>query len=500
MERRIASLSTPSIDQITVFDKGAQPTYPDTLGDAFCLENSAKDRRGEGITLTPLPLVDSMIAIALRRAKDISRVVDCGAGTGRFAISAAKAYPMAEVIAIEHNENLAVLLQQNIKRAGLARRVKVVVGDFRNAIIKPIAGKTLFIGNPPYVRHHQITADWKQWYQRSMFAFGLKASQLAGLHLHFFAKAFSCASPGDIVFFITAAEWLEVEYGKALRDLLLTKTIVSEITLLNPRIPVFEDAMTTSVLALSEVGKPSGFLAMRRLDSVQALLQPNGFAHFSNDECNVVRRWSQLGQPQVSKIHLNGTMELGELFAVHRGQVTGMNSVWIAGNYEGVLPAKVCFPTITRATDLLSLQSARLEDAKKLRRVIDLPADISMLGNTDQMHINTFLKWAKAMSAHAGYVASHRKQWYRVGLPAPAPIVMTYMARRAPRFVRNVCGARIINVAHGLYPRAALDDNYLDQLTDWLNENVSIESGRTYAGGLTKFEPGEAMRLRIPRV
>jgi len=34
----------------------------------------------------------------------------------------------------------------------------------------------------------------------------------------------------------------------------------------------------------------------------------------------------------------------------------------------------------------------------------------------------------------------------------------------------------------------------------WLNENVQISSGRTYAGGLTRFEPGEIQRLRIPRL
>ena len=77
---------------------------------------------------------------------------------------------------------------------------------------------------------------------------------------------------------------------------------------------------------------------------------------------------------------------------------------------------------------------------------------------------------------------------------------MTYMARRPPRFVRNVCGARLINVAHGLYPRIPISDDVLDLLVEWLNSNVSINSGRTYAGGLIKFEPGEVTRLRIPRL
>ena len=33
-------------------------------------------------------------------------------------------------------------------------------------------------------------------------------------------------------------------------------------------------------------------------------------------------------------------MELGELFRVHRGQVTGANAVWIAGPQSRELPEK----------------------------------------------------------------------------------------------------------------------------------------------------------------
>ena len=40
---------------------------------------------------------------------------------------------------------------------------------------------TAFIGNPPYVRHHDISEDWKTWYASKFAGFGIKASALAGL-------------------------------------------------------------------------------------------------------------------------------------------------------------------------------------------------------------------------------------------------------------------------------------------------------------------------------
>jgi hypothetical protein len=72
------------------------------------------------------------------------------------------------------------------------------------------------------------------------------------------------------------------------------------------------------------------------------------------------------------------------------------------------------------------------------------------------------------------------------------------MARRPPAFVRNVAAARHINVAHGLYPREPLSEETLRELAEYLSRMTMVEDGRTYAGGLTKFEPREMERLLIP--
>ena len=72
------------------------------------------------------------------------------------------------------------------------------------------------------------------------------------------------------------------------------------------------------------------------------------------------------------------------------------------------------------------------------------------------------------------------------------------MARRPPAFVRNLALARHINIAHGLYPREPLSDQTLDSLAQILRSVVCQSQGRTYAGGLTKFEPREMERIPVP--
>ena len=183
---------------------------------------------------------------------------------------------------------------------------------------------------------------------------------------------------------------------------------------------------------------------------------------------------------------------------MHRGQVTGANAVWLDGAHAADLPECVKLPAVTKAVDLIRA-GATLRSPAGLRRVIDLPLDFAQFTPTERRRIELFLAWAKEQGADRTYIARHRPAWWSVRLKAPAPILCTYMARRPPQFTVNACGARHINVAHGLYPRERLGVEALARLVVWLNGNVGTADGRTYAGGLTKFEPGEVERIRIPR-
>ena len=112
--------------------------------------------------------------------------------------------------------------------------------------------------------------------------------------------------------------------------------------------------------------------------------------------------------------------------------------------------------------------------------------------------MNRFLKWAKQNDGDKGWVATHRRNWWSIGLRAPAPILCTYMARRSPAFVRNKAGAYHLNIAHGLYPVEPLSEPILQAVLTYLRRNVGTSGGRTYAGGLVKYEPREVERIHIP--
>jgi tRNA1(Val) A37 N6-methylase TrmN6 len=470
----------------------------DPLGDHYSIAHSPAERRCMGATLTPHPIVDAMVAWARREASSLGApavIVDPGAGTGRFALAAARAFPNAKIMAIENDPFLALLLKANLRVAGVIDRAEVVEADFRTIAPPQVQGPTLFIGNPPYVRHHGISQDWKRWYSEVCAKHGIKASRLAGLHLHFFAKVAELGKNGDYGCFVTAAEWLDVGYGAALKSLLANGLGGTEIHILEPTAEAFPGTMTTAAITGFRIGQRARQLYVRRTGAINDLLCPTGGRSVAWSKLDSKSKWSLLVYPE--RRPGPGEIELGEVCRVHRGQVTGSNRIWIAGTEARLLPRRFLKSTITRAEELIAAEPV-LADSRHLARVVDLPRALEHLADTERQAIEHFLVWAKAGGAADGYVAQHRNPWWAVCLREPAPIVCTYMARRSPAFVRNIAGARLLNIAHGLYPRDPLTERQLERLVAALRANARREYGRTYAGGLTKFEPREIERLRLP--
>jgi adenine-specific DNA-methyltransferase len=469
----------------------------DLLGTEFCALRSAEQRRQRGATYTPTLIVDAMVAWAYAEISTPARVVDPGAGSGRFLIAAAGKFPNAELVAVDVDPLATLMLRANAAVHGFADRLTVYLADYRSVALPTIAGPTLFIGNPPYVRHHDIGAQWKRWFAATAKRFGFTASTLAGLHIHFFFKTRELAKPGDYGAFITAAEWLDVNYGSALRRMLVDGLGGTAVHVIDPKAQPFADALTTGAITCFRVGNQPGGITMRSVDSLDGLAPLGRGREIARREIAGARKWSTFVHEQ--KQAPTGFIELGELFRVHRGQVTGGNSVWIDNDAARDVPKRYKPFTVTGARELLAA-GAELTSTKGLHRVIDLPAELDALDPDERKAVQRFLSWARRHGAHESYIATHRRAWWSVGLRAPAPILCTYMARRAPAFVRNLVKARHINIAHGLYPREPLSDAVLTAVLTYLRRHINTAGGRTYAGGLVKFEPKELERILLPRI
>ncbi len=467
----------------------------DPLGDLFCRLRTPLERRRHGATYTPQPIVDAMVDWASTQKPAPDRVVDPGVGSGRYLATAGQKFKEAELVGIEIDPLPAILARANLAALGMERRSQVYLADFRSFAISKASGRTLYIGNPPYIRHHLLEPKWKQWLVDEAASRGFSASQLAGLHVHFFLATVLKSAPRDFGAFVTAAEWLDVNYGSLVRDLFLGPLGGHRIVVIEPTALPFPDAATTAAVTYFEIGSKPNTIRLKRINKIEELNDPNSNHIIHRERLESESRWSHL--TRIGREIPKGFIELGDLCRVHRGQVTGANRVWIAGPHSEGLPPSVLFPTVTRARELIRAGPV-LDDDANLRRVIDLPVDLDELEREERRIIERFLLTARAMGADSGYVATNRRVWWSVRLREPAPILATYMARRPPAFVQNKAGARHINIAHGLYPRETLTEIVMKGLVNYLSRWTRCSQGRTYAGGLTKFEPREMERLPVP--
>ena len=206
------------------------------------------------------------------------------------------ASPSARIVGVELDPLAAAACRAHLAAAGLADRSRVEVADFRSADAgaAPPSAPTLYLGNPPYVRHHQIPAGWKEWLALTARAHGLEASRLAGLHVHFFLATAARARPGDRGAFITSSEWLDTNYGRLVRELLLDGLGGEAIHVVEPTAVPFEDAAVTAAITCFRAGRRPGAVRMRRVADVRRLGALEGGRPVPAERLREARRWSPL--------------------------------------------------------------------------------------------------------------------------------------------------------------------------------------------------------------
>jgi len=494
--RRIAAPSPDVVEQA----RSRMLDGEDPLGAALCLIRPISKRRGAGTFFTPKSLVNPMVDWALRN--DPARFVDPGCGSGRFAAAAVRRQPDVHVLAVDTDPVATLLTRAALVVAG-GRHVSVLNADYTQVDVPHVTGTTAFVGNPPYVRHHELSAAAKSWASAAGLSLGHRASRLAGLHAHFFLATALLARDGDVGCFVTSAEWLDVNYGSVVRALLLGKLGGQALHVLDPRAVPFEDAMTTAVVTCFSVGATPPSISLRMVESSRFLGDLNGGAAVPRPALAMARRWTPLLRDQSDDPTAVSTVPLGDVARVHRGVVTGANDFFVLSRDRAALLGiqEWCRPAITSAREILQCRGV-IRDGPNRKLLLDLPRALDRQAHP---RLDAYLRMGEESSRGeaplcARYIPSHRSPWWCVGPTPSPPVVSTYMARQAPLFALNPDGLALLNIGHGIYPNYRSTDDELVLLVSALNgaREQFRGAGRTYHGGLEKFEPGEMEALPVP--
>ncbi len=388
--------------------------------------------------------------------------------------------------------------------------LRITMGDFTQseAPTSDIDKATLLVCNPPYVRHHHLEGSEKlRLHARAKEIAHISLSGLAGLYCYFMALSHAWMADDGIAGWLIPSEFMDVNYGRKLKDYLLREVTLLHIHRFDPNDVQFDDALVSSAVVWFRKKKPPADHSVK-FSYGGSLMAPAMDKEVSVTDLQRASKWTRFPKNDPAADY-NG-YRLSDLFAIKRGLATGDNSFFIVDEErarEQALPARFLRPVLPSSRHIKDDEI--FTDAKGIpllaKRQFLIDCDIPEHEiKRDYPSLWSYFQTGLETVATA-YLCKSRKYWYAQEKREAAPIICTYLgrsdhARRPFRFLLNHSRASATNVYLMLYPQPilaaqlALNPGTIRRLWEALNSinpETLLGNGRVYGGGLHKLEPSE---------
>jgi hypothetical protein len=472
-----------------------------------------RNRLGQFATPPTLALDIARYVWGLWGGRGPVRFLEPGLGTGAFYSALRQVVPADQVacaLGLDIDEDYAHAARGLWGEAGL----EVVQADFTRQS-PPSKLFNLILGNPPYVRHHHITpADKVRLRKLVSRRLGLKVSGLSGLYCYFLLLADAWLADGGLAAWLVPSEFLDVNYGRAVKDYLSSRTTLLRVHRFPAQEVQFGDALVTSTVVVYEKTLPPESHAVQ-FSLGGSVREPISSTDIPIDRLRAANKWparprtTSTAQPETTGA------TLGDLFTIKRGIATGANSFFILDRQEArqrQLPEEFLRPILPSSRwvpgDVIEADGDGYPKLVRSLALIDCPLPEQEVRDRYPA-LWDYLAAGKRQQLHKGYLASRRRLWYAQERREPPPFLCTYMGRLRPsgnpfRFFWNKSRAVAPNVYLLLYPRGVLK-GVLDSRPELhgtvlaelhsLSPDRLIGEGRVYGGGLHKLEPRELAAL-----
>lgn len=506
---------------------------------ALDAQKSARERNQLGQFATPPPLAQEILSVGLDLIGDEYAIhfLDPAIGTGAFFSALATQIPAGRIsraLGFDIDPHYAEPARTLWRETGLELRNE----DF-TAAPPPLEDSdraNLIIANPPYVRHHHLTPARKQQLIKMVEdRLGIRPSGLSGLYCYFLFLCHEWLRPGGIAGWLIPGEWLDVNYGAAVKEYLLDRVDLLRIHRFAAEDVQFADALVSSTVVWFR--KPTGEFGSRDPETDRApvelscggtLSSPARVEKIARTSLRASRKWSRLsasGSPEAARsraARVGGGVAadsptLAHLFTIKRGMATGANRFFILTEsdilkrglprslFRPILPS----PRYLKTNDIRALANGD-PDIERPLYVLHTREPEAVI-RTRYPALWQYLQEGVKRGICERYLCRQRRPWYAQEQRPPAPILCSYMGRisephdRPFRFILNGSQATAANVYLLLYPRADVRarSDYQDLMQSlWraLNElpvDALVSEGRVYGGGLHKLEPRELARVSL---
>ena len=425
-----------------------------------------------GVVFTPSGLADLVVG----NLADGMPVVDLGAGTGMLSLTAAERG--FQVTAVERDPEMASVLACLARIKGVADQVSVVVGD---ALEYTTDLPSQIMSNPPYTRHHHLSAGQKQNLLRLSESLGMPLRRTAGHYVYFMLYAWKAVWSKREVLLIPT-NWLETRYGEPLKDYLIDNKDYSLTPISHEDGPsAFRHALTTSCILTTRSQSLASSAGGRHPLPTERSSTPS--ARAVEEKTLNVRLHAKCGS-------YTSNVQLGEVLRVRRGIATGANDLFVVSRDESVLsefPMDELTPIVRRLKDY---------DDPNINFFLWTPKLVPSASSLER------IRYGEAALYHQRALCRSRRPWWQIPVGDPPAYLLSYMGRNEPAILRNHRRLLNLNNIHGIDPVDGVSEDVSHAVINWLKSTDGYHSllrvARRYQGGLWKLEPGDIHRVAVP--
>ena len=476
-------------------------------------QKTLADRRQLGQFSTPNNLAREITSFGLQLLSDSEiRFLEPAIGTGSFySALLAEAEENAKISAVGFEIDKQFF---NAAHTIWGESIRLFNADFTQST--PTEKVNLLICNPPYVRHHFLSTEEKKRLATAVSnEVNVNISMLAGLYCHFILLAHKWLEPGAICGWLIPSEFMDVNYGNAIKEYLLKNVHLLRIHRYDPMDCQFEDALVSSAVV---------WFKNEIIEDDYEVEFSFGQTHFSpafqrnvkKSDLLSERKWTRFPQYGVRQTENPKNFSLGDYFDVKRGLATGDNDFFILTKSqieEFGLDMKFFTPILPSPR---KLNCDEVVSDKNGLPCIDpqlFLLNCTLSENEIQQNFPNLWNYLQQglSSTATKYLCKNRKTWYWQEHREVTPFLCSYMGRsdnssKPPfRFILNHSKAVATNSYLMLYPKEWLAEQIRQnpmlkkQIWSALKSITSLDlthEGRVYGGGLKKIEPKELRQVK----
>lgn len=472
--------------------------YDNELESEYSSKTDLKYRRSLGQFFTPFKIASFMVDWILENRKENLSILDPAAGLGIFE-RAFKFQNKDKKIEFDLWELDKIVCG---KLAGIISQLDFNANIINSDFLTGPWDKTFdgIIANPPYYKHHFINNKDKIFEKvciKTYFQFSIQTN----IYCWFLIKAMNLLADNGRLAFIVPSEFLNANYGEKIKDYLIKSGIVLHLININFKENVFDNALTTSIIILSEK-KPKKSLAInffnvsdiRHLDNLNGFLKKYPRTSITTKDLDPKIKWRNYFNGYVFKEDKN-FIPFSKIGRCSRGIATGSNKYFTL-TLEEVrkfnIPSECLSPCITKAGFVKDIKFTKddFENlVKRNKRVYLFDGEKS-----DDPNCLSYILRGEKEGINNKYLTKNRIPWFALEKRAVSKIWVSVFGRKGLKFIWNTSDCKNLTCFHAFYP-TGYGEKYLDILfiylnTDFAKKHIDREK-REYGNGLEKFEPND---------